>query len=47
MVDNGKYIIHTIDWFFQKGSDLYMQLRVSSDSLHPASEDTHKEEKDE
>lgn len=47
MVDNGKYIIHTIDWFFQKGSDLYMQLRISSDSLHPASEDTHKEEKDE
>lgn len=39
MVDNGKYIIHTIDWFFQKDSDLYLQLRVSSDSLHPASSD--------
>lgn len=39
MIDNGKYIIHTIDWFFQKETDLYLQLRISSDSLHPAASD--------
>jgi len=35
IVDNGKYMLHTIDWIFQKGSDLYLQLRVSSDAVHP------------
>ena len=35
VIDNGKYIVHTIDWRFQKGSDLYIELRVTSDSIHP------------
>ena len=34
-IDNGKYIVHSIDWCFKKGSDLYLFLRVASDSLHP------------
>lgn len=46
MVDNGKYIIHTIDWFFQKGTDLYLQLRIANDSLNPAAEEKPKDDKD-
>ena len=46
MVDNGKYIIHTIDWFFQKGTDLYLQLRIANDSLKPAAEEKPKDDKD-
>lgn len=35
LIDNGKYIVHTIDWIFNADSDLYMQLRVASDAVHP------------
>ena len=34
-VDNGKYIVHSIEWRFKRGSDLYQFIRVASDSLHP------------
>ncbi len=33
--DSGKYIIHTIDWYFEKDTDLEIQLRVASDVVHP------------
>lgn len=36
--DNGRYIIHTIDWYFQKDTDLEVQLRVASDVVHPVNQ---------
>ncbi len=33
--ENGRYIVHTIDWIFEKDTDLIVQLRVASDVLHP------------
>lgn len=32
--DNGKYLLHTIDWIFKNGSDLFVQLRVAADATH-------------
>jgi hypothetical protein len=37
-IDNGKYIIHTIDWYFSKDTDLEIQLRVASDVIHPVNQ---------
>ena len=34
LTDNGYYLLHTIDWVFKNGSDLFMQLRVATDSVH-------------
>lgn len=34
-VDNGRFVVHSIDWCFKKGSDLVLFVRVASDSLHP------------
>lgn len=36
--ENGKYIVHTIDWRFEKNTDLIVQLRVASDVLHPVNQ---------
>lgn len=41
-VDNGKFIVHSIDWYFQKGGDLYMDVRVSSDSVNPTASEKPK-----
>jgi hypothetical protein len=35
VIDNGKHIVHSIDWCFKKGSDLVLFVRVASDSVHP------------
>jgi hypothetical protein len=34
-LENGRYIVHTIDWIFEKDTDLIAQLRVASDVIHP------------
>jgi hypothetical protein len=39
-IDNGDYIVHSIDWRFQHGSDLFLVIRVASDSLHPTENET-------
>ena len=39
-IDNGKFIVHSIDWRFKRGSDLVLFVRVASDSLHPTENET-------
>ena len=43
-VDNGKAVVHTIDWIFTTGSNLTIRARVATDAIHPTDAEPNLEE---